>query len=68
MTSILTFFGALFFVSTEISDSVQLVAFIAIIAANLWFILLWGYCFSRTLNFRITRYIASVLSKFVLSN
>eukprot|EP00347_Sterkiella_histriomuscorum_P014612 403360218 len=66
-TSIVTFFGALFFVSKEISDIIQLFAFIGILAANIWFILLWGYCFTNTLNFKFTQFIASLLQRFVIS-
>eukprot|EP00347_Sterkiella_histriomuscorum_P005452 403356564 len=67
-TSIVTFFGALFFVSKEISDVIQLFAFIGILAANIWFILLWGYCFTNTLNFKFTQVIASLLQRFVISD
>eukprot|EP00347_Sterkiella_histriomuscorum_P018648 403344713 len=66
-TSIVTFFGALFFVSREISDVIQLFAFIGILAANIWFILLWGYCFTNTLNFKFTQVIAKILQRFVIS-
>ena len=53
MTSIVTFFGALFFVNAEVSDNVQLIIFFVILAANIWFFLLGGYLLLRTQKFKI---------------
>jgi len=48
LTSIITFFGALFFVNVEISEVVRLIIFIFIVMANLWFIFTWIYAFCKT--------------------
>lgn len=48
MTTIGTFFGALFFVNKEISSEVTMIVFLAILLINVWFLLLWLYCFTST--------------------
>lgn len=65
-TSILTFFGALFFVSSDISATIQLIAFIFIIIANLWFIILWVYALTSTIKNKVTQKVAVYLRKMVM--
>ena len=40
---IITFFFSLFFVNKEFSDQIQMIAFVLVISANLWFLILWIY-------------------------
>eukprot|EP00347_Sterkiella_histriomuscorum_P005180 403357590 len=67
MTSIITFFGALYFVNQEISDTIQSIAFSMIVLVNIWFLALCGYCIFSTTNFRITKIISRYLRKIIMS-
>ena len=67
LTTVITFFGALFFV-TETSDVIQLIVFIIILIANIWFFGLWLYCLTKTLGFSITDRISRLLGVLVLSS
>jgi len=67
MTSIITFFGALFFVNKEISGPIQLVVFIVIVLVNLWFLLLWFYCLLSTIKTKWIQKFSSFLSRIVVS-
>ncbi|CDW83870.1 UNKNOWN [Stylonychia lemnae] len=68
ITSLITFFGALFFVSSEISDLIQLVVFIVIVLANFWFILLAVYCLLSTIKYPITRKLSIAMGKIILTD
>ncbi|CDW76658.1 UNKNOWN [Stylonychia lemnae] len=67
MIQIITFFGALFFISDEISDSIQLVVFIIIVLANGWFIALCIYCIVTNVKYHFFQRVSQILAPFVLS-
>lgn len=43
VTSIFTFFGALFFVNDEVSEQIKLTILVIILGLNIWFFTLWLY-------------------------
>eukprot|EP00347_Sterkiella_histriomuscorum_P023122 403335861 len=68
MTSLITFFGALYFVNYEISDTIQLLVFIIIVLVNCWFLALCGYCMLSTINLKFAKIISKLLRKIIMSN
>ncbi|CDW72378.1 UNKNOWN [Stylonychia lemnae] len=65
--SIFTFFGALYFVSDEISKEVEMGVFSFILIANAWFFVYCVYCIFSSLKGRISLKLASILRPIVLS-
>lgn len=63
LASVVTFFGALFFINTDISLQVQMTAFILIMLFNFWFIFTLFMCFLMTLKYEIAAKIAKCLFK-----
>eukprot|EP00347_Sterkiella_histriomuscorum_P002746 403366963 len=68
MTSFVTFFGALYFVNYEISDTIQLLVFIIIVLVNFWFLALFGYCMLSTINMKYAKIISRILRKIIMSS
>lgn len=55
-TSVVTFFGSLFFVSEDMQDTVRLAFLALIIVFNIWFLSLWVFCaLSQFGHYKIAR-------------
>jgi dolichol kinase len=61
LTTIFTFYGALFFVISEFSNEIQLIVFVAIILSNFWFLILWVYLVITQFKHRH----AQIIAKFI---
>jgi len=67
MASIITFFGALFYLNAEISETVHLIVFLVIIFANLWFFVVWAYAILKTYRrFRAAICLSKLIARFVI--
>ncbi|CDW86055.1 UNKNOWN [Stylonychia lemnae] len=64
---IVTFFGALFFISDVISETIQLIVFILIVLANVWFIALCLYCIFTNVKHDFFQRITKMMAPLVLS-
>ncbi|CDW82330.1 UNKNOWN [Stylonychia lemnae] len=65
LSNLVIFFASLFFVNTEISNEIQLCAFIIVVLFNLNFVFLWIYSLISIGKYSKLRVIQQLLEKFV---
>ncbi|CDW79044.1 UNKNOWN [Stylonychia lemnae] len=61
ITTIVAFYGGIYFVNSEISDNVKYVTVGFIIIFNIWFLINWLYCILKCLNFRWAKLLTVII-------
>jgi len=65
--SIITFYGALFFIADEISPPIEFAVFIVIVIMNAWFFTVWAYALGQTYaKYAIVNSVVSFIGKYII--
>lgn len=62
-TSIITLFGGMFFILTDLPTAIKVILVIIIFIVNVWFFTLWLHVFFRDSRFAVLRFFALFLGK-----